>query len=205
MQEQEQPQFGGFERSNTTPVPDILFDELLSILSGSELKVLLYIMRRTWGFKKDADHIALSQFEHGIVTRDGRVLDRGCGLNRETICKALKSLEKLGCIESVKQFSRHGDKDVTVYKIRFKEGVVGKTDYPGRKSEPPVGGLTDHGGRKTSKGVGGKSDIQETVKQKTVKQQTGRQGAPSPSFSQNMNERPRRSSVRIVRNEEAAL
>jgi hypothetical protein len=182
--------FEGFIRSNTTPIPDVLFDELLSLLTGAELKVLLYIMRRTWGFKKDADAIALSQFEHGITTQDGRVLDRGCGLNRETICKALKSLEKMGCIKSEKQFSKHGDKDITVYKIRFKEGVGGKSDHPekadrsgGRKNEPPVGGksdqevdgLTDQGGRKNPKKVVGKTDLQETVVQQTDKQETERE------------------------------
>jgi hypothetical protein len=184
--------FDGFVRSNTTPIPDVLFDELLSILSGAELKVLLYIMRRTWGFKKDSDAIALSQFEHGITTRDGRVLDRGCGLHRETICKALKSLEKLGCIKSEKQVSAHGDKDITVYKIRFRgeSEVVEKSDHPeksdhigSRKKRPQVVGLTDQGGRKKSVEVVGKSDLQETV-QETGKQETEREtptSAPAQS------------------------
>ncbi len=38
-------------------------------------------MRRTFGFKKDSDHIALSQLLNGIATRDGRILDRGVGLS----------------------------------------------------------------------------------------------------------------------------
>ena len=44
--------FSGFVCPTTTPVPDQLFDELLHRLSGAELKVLLYIVRRTFGFKK---------------------------------------------------------------------------------------------------------------------------------------------------------
>jgi hypothetical protein len=47
----------GFRRPTTTPVPDELFDEWLAVLSGAELKCLLYIVRRTLGFKKDADAI----------------------------------------------------------------------------------------------------------------------------------------------------
>jgi phage replication O-like protein O len=132
----EKQHFNGFEPSNTTPVPDVLFDELLADLSGSELKVLMYIIRRTRGFKKDSDAISLTQFEKGIVTSDGRILDRGCGLNRETICKALKSLEERGCIKSDKRTNHQGDSDITVYSIRFKGEVVGKSDQGSRKIRP---------------------------------------------------------------------
>ncbi len=166
--------FEGFESSNTTAVPDILFDELLSKLSGAEIKVLLYIIRRTAGFKKTTDAISLSQFEKGIITHEGKVLDKGCGLNRETICKALQSLEKKGCIKTEKRTAKKRDKDTTLYSIRFKGDaqVVGKSDHvPSRKSElPNLVGKSDYGSRKTSKMVVGKSDLQDTVIQDTDKQ-----------------------------------
>lgn len=54
-------QFSGFVFPTTTPVPDQLFDELLPRLSGAELKVLMYIIRRTFGFKKQSDDISLAQ------------------------------------------------------------------------------------------------------------------------------------------------
>jgi hypothetical protein len=41
------PKFQGFASPNYAQVPDALFDELLPDLSGAELKVLLYIIRRT--------------------------------------------------------------------------------------------------------------------------------------------------------------
>jgi hypothetical protein len=43
--------FKGFLSPRYTQVPDELFDELMAYLSGAELKVLLYIIRRTFGFK----------------------------------------------------------------------------------------------------------------------------------------------------------
>ena len=92
------PKFRGYSRPTYTPVPDELFDEQLPDLSGAELKVLLYIIRRTFGFKKDSDTISLNQICKGIVTRDGRVLDRGTGLNKDTVTKAIKSLEEGGYI-----------------------------------------------------------------------------------------------------------
>jgi len=69
----------------------VLFDELLSLLSGAELKVLLYLMRRTFGFKKDSDSISLSQICRGISRKDGTALDHGTGLSQSTAQLALRS------------------------------------------------------------------------------------------------------------------
>ena len=46
--------FKGFSRPNTTPTPDEVFDVFLTQLTPAELKVLLYIIRRTYGFQKDS-------------------------------------------------------------------------------------------------------------------------------------------------------
>nr|MDP9472985.1 replication protein [Chloroflexota bacterium] len=55
---------------------------LMPQLSDAELRVLLYIVRRTFGFKREADAISLSQMVSGITTREGQVLDRGTGLSK---------------------------------------------------------------------------------------------------------------------------
>src|ERR1700724_2749026 len=169
--------FEGFEQANTTPVPDILFDELLSELSGSELKVLLYIIRRTRGFKKDTDAISLNQFQYGITTKDEKQLDKGCGIKRrQTIVDALVSLEKKGYIISYKTKTSEGDNDVTVYRIHFK-GVVSKPDYPpssdgGFKTVPPSFKTGPGVVAETGLPVVSKPDPQETVIQETVIQET---------------------------------
>src|SRR5437764_43714 len=51
--------FAGFGIPNGTYVPDEVFDLLMPRLSDIELRVLLYIIRRTFGFKKGADDISL--------------------------------------------------------------------------------------------------------------------------------------------------
>ena len=61
------PDWPGFDAPRYTPVPDDLFDLWLPHLSGAEVKVLLYICRRTFGFKKDADAISLAQITGGII------------------------------------------------------------------------------------------------------------------------------------------
>lgn len=80
-------------KPNFTQIPNWFLDELLHELSGSECRVLLYIMRRTYGFQKDSDAISISQICGGIKTRDGKVLDNGTGLKNRTVMNALKSLE----------------------------------------------------------------------------------------------------------------
>jgi hypothetical protein len=192
--------FNGFEQSNTTPVPDVLFDELLSELSGSELKVLLYIIRRTAGFKKTTDAISLTQFEKGITTREGKQLDRGCGIKRrQTIIDALASLEEKGYIVSSKAKTSEGDDATTVYQVRFK-GVVSKPDYP---SSSPKGsfktGLPSYNTglgvvdktvppvvAKTGLPVVSKPYPQETVIQETVLQETERQESVAPTSAQEL-------------------
>lgn len=130
--------FEGFEPANTTPVPDVLFDELLTVLSGTQLKVLLYVIRRTLGFKKSSDGISLSQFTNGITTRDGKVLDKGCGINkRSTVSKILRELIEMGCLESEKSKTDLGDDAVTIYRVHFK-GVVAKTALPSPETPTTV-------------------------------------------------------------------
>src|SRR3954470_23654374 len=116
--------FEGFENPTTTPVPDVVFDRFLAKLGEAELKVLLYIIRRTFGFKRDKDPISFNQFLRGITTRDGRVLDEGCGVrNRTTLSSALKSLEAKGIIESEKGWDERGENQTTVYRLRFRDSA----------------------------------------------------------------------------------
>lgn len=76
-------------KPNFTQIPNVFFDEIYSKLGFAELKVLLYIMRRTYGFQKKTDKISLTQFENGIDK-----LDTGTGLARKNIISALSSLEE---------------------------------------------------------------------------------------------------------------
>ncbi len=109
-----------FARPTTTATPDEIFEEWVHVLSHAELLALLYVVRRTLGFKKDQDSISYTQFLHGIVTREGRVLDRGCGIkSRSTLAAALRQLEERGLIRSVKTQTAAGDQATTRYALRF--------------------------------------------------------------------------------------
>ncbi|HLZ07301.1 MAG TPA: replication protein [Chloroflexota bacterium] len=153
--------FRGFQSPKYTQVPDELFDELLPLLSGAELKVLLYVIRRTFGFKRDADTISLTQICQGIVRHNGEHLDGGTGLHRETAVLALKRLEALGAIEIIRRSSAEKGNETSLYALRMAE----RTEVPW--SENPTSPS-----RVIRPAPVGKSDPQETVVRETVLQET---------------------------------
>ena len=89
--------------------------------------MVLYIIRRTFGFKKTEDQISLKQLQFGITKRqDGEQLDRGTGMAKSSILVALKSLEKRGLIKVRKTMTKDGDNSINAYSLRFQERVVRK-------------------------------------------------------------------------------
>lgn len=111
--------FKGFAKPNTTACPDEIFDRFLTDLTHAELKVLLYITRRTFGFKKESDRISLKQISEGITTKDGKQLDRGAGVDRRTAMRAVKKLEERGIITVKRLRTEDGYNSVNVYSLRF--------------------------------------------------------------------------------------
>jgi len=126
--------FQGFRSPNYTMVPDELFDEVMADLSGAELKVLLYIIRRTYGFKKQSDDISLNQICHGITTRGGHVLDHGTGLSRSTVKVALHTLLARNIIIAAHRASSQHGYEATTYQLNIAvpEGKPGQNP-PGPK------------------------------------------------------------------------
>jgi phage replication O-like protein O len=114
-----QATFQGFQFPNTTQIPNEVFDSLMSHLSGGELKVLLYICRRTFGFRKDSDSISLTQIAHGITTKAGRVLDQGTGLSKRHVINALKALEKRNIITVTRKVDATGLNEVNTYSLNL--------------------------------------------------------------------------------------
>jgi hypothetical protein len=148
--------FPGFVLPATTPVPDQFFDELLPKLSGAEVKVLLYICRRTFGFKKSSDNISLSQLVSGIRTKDGRTLDRGTHLGKASVARALKRLEEKNIIRRTRRRSDTRGDEATSYALYFLPPLS-------QNETPPVS--------KRNTGVSHRRDTQQTELQQTDRQQ----------------------------------
>jgi replication protein O len=184
--------FGGLDAPAYTQVPDDLVDWVMAYLTGAELKVLLYIVRRTFGFKKAADAISIEQLCNGIVTHDGRRLDLGTAMKRSTVLEALRSLRQKNLIVARPQSDVLTGSRPTMYalNLRTRGPDLGPDDarMPGMpehtpgyaRAYPPVrqgipGSMPDDD-RGVRPGIPPGYALaypQETVEQETVKQETG--------------------------------
>jgi DNA-binding transcriptional ArsR family regulator len=163
MNKDVQKHFKGYSKPNYTPVPDELFDEQLPDLSGAELKVLLYIIRRTFGFKKESDNISLNQLLHGIITKEGVVLDRGTGLSKKTLLETLKNLVEKNLILTERRRSKEKGDEPTTYRLNIIGKTAENTNTPRGVKSIPGGGVktTPHPSDKNY-------TTQDTVIQETV-------------------------------------
>ena len=122
--------YNGFADPNYTPVPDDVFDLIAPNLTESELRVLLYVVRRTFGFRKTSDAISVSQMERGITTRDGTILDLGTGLSRTAIRTGCKGLIEKGILTVGRVLYPDGDYETNVYSLVFATPGVGQQVTP---------------------------------------------------------------------------
>lgn len=96
-------------------------------LSGSEQKVLDYILRHTWGFDKVSDEISFTQLERGI-----KGFDKGTGLCRRTAIRAINGLITKGFIK------KKGGKHANNYQL------VTNLHHPSVKNTPLASDKSKH-------------------------------------------------------------
>lgn len=163
--------FDGYAIPNTTQIPDEFLDLHMAFLSGAEVKVMLYIFRRTLGFKRHADNISLNQLLTGIVKRDGTRLDYGTGLSKSTLLGAIKSLvEKQLIIIEQRQSSERGN-EPTTYRLNYATPLGIKNDLGVSESRAPLGAKNDLGvDRKSDQALVPKID--PTIDSKTTNSET---------------------------------
>ena len=91
----EHAQFKGFKKKYTRDffTYPIVLEGYWYQLTGAEQKALDFIMRQILGFRRTSDRISISQFVGGIGEKN-----KGAGLSKATVLRALKSLEEKGFI-----------------------------------------------------------------------------------------------------------
>lgn len=167
------PAWPGLDRPSYTMVPDAILDDLMADLSGAEFKVLLYIVRRTIGWRREADAISLSQLTGGIARADGTRLDRGTGLSERACIAAVRVLVDRGVISAQRQRGDSHAYAATVYRLVWRETPSYISTGPLlTKSQDPSYILSEGGSAKKSEGVVQKSKIQQTAIQQTLNEDT---------------------------------
>ncbi len=134
----------------------------------------MYICRRTFGFKKDADNISLSQMVSGITTKEGAQLDGGTGLSKSSVARALKDLEEKNIILRVRRSDpKRGDLPTT-YQLNIVDprSVISRGERGSVSSDTPRvphrdTPLSQHDIPRVPHGDTQETEIQQTVVQKT--------------------------------------
>lgn len=102
-----------------TPSPNKFLDRLCKTrISGEEHQLLDVIIRKTWGYNKDEDRIALSQFEEATG-----------GMKKPSVVRGLKKLEDKGIIIVSKLANKKGNlyrpnKNINKWKVISKKANV---------------------------------------------------------------------------------
>jgi hypothetical protein len=97
-------QFDGFEypQQNWSKLPHQFIEELLpQIDTVAELKVVLYLLRHTWGYQEFGifKHITIDEFMRGRKDKNGARMDSGTGLSEMSVRRGLEAALKRGVIE----------------------------------------------------------------------------------------------------------
>lgn len=135
--------FQGFRppEQNWSKLPHAMIEALPLVETVGELKVILYILRHTWGYQEydDPKKITLDEFENGRRRRDRTRMDSGTGLSRPTIIDGLERAEKHGFIivEYDESDSARVKKFYSIRTITADEGLRNFT--PGVKELYPRG------------------------------------------------------------------
>lgn len=89
------------EQTNWTKFPNKIIDHLHLITSGAELKIIVYIVRHTWGYNEfdEGKNISIDEFMHGRKRRNGTRIDDGCGLQKQAVISGIKAAIVHGFID----------------------------------------------------------------------------------------------------------
>lgn len=100
----ESPEFPGWNSpdQNWSKLPHELVN-LLHVMKESELKVTLYILRHTWGFRNYDNYqvMTIDEIQDGRRIKGGGRLDNGTGLSKQSVITAIKAGVARGTLEEL--------------------------------------------------------------------------------------------------------
>lgn len=150
MAEKVKNSFSGFGEpmENWSKLPHEFIDALPLIETLAEMKVILYILRHTWGFHDDRKKMTLDEFENGRKRRDGSRLDGGTGMSRNSVKDGIKRALDHGFV-----VVESDEKDKARIKRWYALNLGGQTLTPTRGSEvdPHLSGVDPRTEKETYK------------------------------------------------------
>lgn len=147
--------FDGFAppTENYSKLPHLMIDALPIVETVAEMKVILYVLRHTWGYQDEEKKITQDEFEHGRKRRDGGRLDNGIGLSRNAIKDGIRRAVEHGFLV-VREDNRDMGRQRRIYALNMRspDGQTltpdpypdGQTLTPPDQSPPVPGSKPDH-------------------------------------------------------------
>lgn len=131
--------FVGFDtpRQNWFKMPND-WTNLTSNMTLSEMKVIEYVIRHTWGWRGDDDKyklITTDEFMFGRKKQDGTRLDKGTGLSNHSVYIGLKRAVENGFLV-VKVDGKDKGRVKKSYKLNMAARYVNSTDVVRKKNVP---------------------------------------------------------------------
>ena len=104
-------------------LPHSFIETLTTWNNLSELKVVLYVLRHTWGFQdyKKGRRITLDEFVNGRRRMDGSRIDSGTGLCRNSVKAGIRKAVAHGFLVQEPDGHRDGGRASHVYRLRMAE------------------------------------------------------------------------------------
>lgn len=136
--------FRGFvwPKENWFRLPNEWTDITAEVKSLAELKVLVYILRHTWGYMEQLDEpkrISMDEFANGRKRKDGSRMDKGTGLSLPSIRDGIKRAIEHGFITIAKEDKSDGGRIKRWYKLCMRKvsSSRGKESFYGDKDSLP--------------------------------------------------------------------
>lgn len=131
--------FPGFEKptANFSKLPHGLIDALPIVDSLAELKVILYVLRHTWGYQEYSlpKRITMDEFENGRKLADGNRLDSGVGMVKNSIKSGIAKAIEHGFLIRKREQIDDMARSSYVYALAIrKEGQ--ELTFAGSKTDP---------------------------------------------------------------------
>jgi len=118
---------------NWSKLPHALIGALPIIETASELKVILYVLRHTWGYQEFdiMKRITIDEFQNGRKRKDGSRIDNGTGLSRHAARDGVRRAVAHGFLVQEDETYRDRGRRSHVYRLNMLN-----TDIRGANSAP---------------------------------------------------------------------
>lgn len=144
--------FSGFDEplENWSKLPNALIAALPLVTSLAELKVILYVLRHTWGYKEYQQFkpITTDEFANGRKRKDGTRIDPGIGMSEPSVRSGINSALEHGFIK-VEIDSQDLARVEKSYRLNINAVEGERSLPPDEKNLPPEGKKFTTGGKES--------------------------------------------------------